>query len=81
MLIADFWQPLLHSFPDIRRDAQILMGGVYEDEDWVSGFGYLTGTFVHDWLNIPATGKRTHIHFGQFFVMNDEKKRRELRDP
>jgi len=73
-LIADFWEPLLHSFPDIKRTVDILMGGVAKDkEDWVSGTGYLTGTFVHDWLGIPATGKKTNIHFGQFFVMRNEK--------
>ena len=72
-LIADFWTPLLRSFPDLKRDVDILMGGAYEEEDWVSGTGYLTGTFVHDWLGIPATGKETNIHFGQFFVMRDEK--------
>jgi predicted ester cyclase len=72
-LIGDFWEPLRHSFPDIKREADILMGGVDNDEDWVSGIGYLTGTFVHDWLGIPATGNKTHIHFGQFFVMREEK--------
>jgi predicted ester cyclase len=72
-LIRDFWEPLRHSFPDIKREAEILMGDVDGDDDWVSGMGYLTGTFVHDWLGIPATGKKTHIHFGQFFVMRDAK--------
>ncbi len=72
-LIREFWEPLGHSFPDIKREADILMGGVDGDKDWVSGTGYLTGTFVHDWLGIPATGKQTHIHFGQFFVLRDEK--------
>jgi len=72
-LIKDFWQPLLHSFPDIKRKADILIGGVDKDEDWVSGMGYLTGTFMHDWLGIPATGKKTNIHFGQFFVMREGK--------
>ena len=73
-LITDFWEPLRQSFPDVKRKADILIGGVGSDgDDWVSGIGYLTGTFVHDWLGIPATGKKTHTHFGQFFVMRDEK--------
>ena len=72
-LIRDFWEPLRNSFPDIKREADILMGDLDGDNDWVSGSGYLTGTFVHDWLGIPATGKKTHIHFGQFFVMRDGK--------
>lgn len=73
-IVTDFWEPLLRSFPDLKREADILIGGIpNEDEEWVSGTGYLTGTFVHDWLGIPATGKKTNIHFGQFFVMRDEK--------
>jgi len=72
-LISDYWEPMRHSFPDIKRETDILMGGVDGDVDWVSGMGYLTGTFVHDWLGIPATGKKTNIHFGQFFVMRDGK--------
>jgi len=72
-LVATFWEPLLNAFPDIKRVPHILLGGLSDDEEWVSGYGYLTGTFVHDWLGIPATGKKTHINFGQFFVMRDEK--------
>jgi predicted ester cyclase len=81
-LIGDFWMPLLHSFPDLRRDPYIFLGGIDDGEssygsengeEWVSGCGYLTGTFVEDWLGIPATGKKTNIHFGQFYVMHEGK--------
>lgn len=72
-VITQFWEPLLNSFPDIKRVPHILIGGLSENEEWISGYGYFTGTFVHDWLGIPATGKKTHINFGQFFVMREEK--------
>jgi predicted ester cyclase len=72
-VITQFWEPLLNSFPDIKRVPLILIGGLSEDEEWVSGYGYFTGTFVHDWLGIPATGKKTNINFGQFFVMREGK--------
>ncbi len=81
-LISNFWLPLLHSFPDLKRSAYIFMGGVDsgesiygtdEVEEWVSGVGYLTGTFAEDWLGIPATGKKTNIHFGQFYLMREGK--------
>ena len=81
-LIADFWLPLLHSFPDLKRAPYIFMGGIETGEaayasevgtEWVSGCGYLSGTFVNDWLGIPATGQKTNIHFGQFYVMRDGK--------
>ena len=77
-LITNFWEPLRRSFPDLRRCAHILMGGVRLERDgtntgeyWVSGTGYLTATFVNDWLGIPATRKKTNIYFGQFFLMRD----------
>lgn len=79
-LITDFWEPLLKSFPDIKRKTDIFMGGIDDGqsvygsdngEEWVSGYGYLTGTFVHDWLGIPATGKKTNINFGQFYALHE----------
>ena len=81
-LIADVWEPLLRSFPDLKRTPDIFMGGIEEGEsryssddgtEWVSGCGHLTGTFVEDWLGIPASGKKTHMYFGQFYVMRDGK--------
>ncbi len=81
-LIGDFWLPLLRSFPDIKRHPYVFMGGIDDgtfhysadkEEAWVSGCGYLTGTFAEDWLGIPATGKKTHISFSQFYVMQDGK--------
>ena len=81
-LISDFWLPLRRAFPDLKRQPYIFMGGVesgdtaYVNEaggEWVSGCGYLHGTFVDDWLGIPATGKKTFIHFGEFYRMRDGK--------
>jgi predicted ester cyclase len=72
-LITNFWQPLLRSFPDLKRNPYIFMGGMMGEEEWVSGVGYLTGTLAQDWLGIPATGQKTNIHFGQFYVMREQK--------
>ncbi|MDE0816977.1 MAG: ester cyclase [Pirellulaceae bacterium] len=79
-LVADFYEPLRGSFPDLKLEADILMGGVRESSsrggngaEWVSGTGHLIGTFVHDWIGIPATGKKTVIHFGQYLLMRDGK--------
>ena len=81
-LISDFWLPLLHSFPDLKRAPYVFMGGIESGEthwagevgsEWVTSCGYLTGTFVNDWLGIPATGKKTNIHFGQFYVLREGK--------
>lgn len=81
-LIGGFWGPLLRSFPDLRREPDIFMGGVddgesdygsEDGEEWVSGCGHLVGTFAEDWLGIPATGRKTNIAFGQFYVMRDSR--------
>lgn len=79
-LVTDFYEPFRHSFPDAKLRADILIGGVRESstrggngEHWVSGTGHLTGTFAHDWIGIPATGKKTNIHFGVYYLMRDEK--------
>lgn len=81
-LIAGFWLPLLHSFPDIKIRPYVFMGGIEtgesnwagaEGSEWVSGCGYLTGTFHQDWLGIPANGKKTNIWFGLFYKMREGK--------
>lgn len=81
-LISDVWLPMLRAFPDLKREPYVFMGGIEtgettwsgaEGEEWVSGCGYLTGTFAEDWLGIPASGKKTNFFFGQFFVMHDGK--------
>ena len=80
--ISDFWLPLRHAFPDLKRAPYVFMGGIdagsalyatEAGEEWVSGCGYMTGTFVKNWLGIPATGKKTDIWFGVFYVMREGK--------
>ncbi len=68
-VIADFWLPLLQSFPDIKRAPYVFIGGEDRGEGWVSGCGYFTGSFARDWLGIPASGRKTNIWFGVFYCM------------
>ncbi len=81
-LISGFWLPLFRSFPDLKIRPYIFMGGVETGEsewagevgaEWVSGCGYMTGTFAKDWLGIPATGAKTNIWFGVFHKMRAGK--------
>lgn len=81
-LIADFWEPLLRAFPDLQRVPDIFMGGIDDgrsrfasnaDTEWVSGCGHLIGTFCEDWLGIPASKKKTHMYFAQFYLMRENK--------
>ena len=80
---ASFWQPLLRSFPNLKRQTHIFCGGesngridgniALDGRMWVSGTGYLTGTFAHDYLTIPATGGEVNIRWGEFCCVEDGK--------
>lgn len=70
---VEFWQPLLHAVPDLVRRPYIYIGGQFEGDDWVCGTGDFIGTFVHDWLGIPASGSSVHFRFGEFCKVQDDK--------
>lgn len=61
-----WWKPLAAAFPDVRRDLFILLGGCFEDKEWVAATGWFAGTFAAEWAGIPATGRPTCIRFGEF---------------
>lgn len=80
---SEFWLPLLHSFPDLKRETHIFCGGesngridgklALDGHMWVSGTGYLNGIFANDYLSIPATGKRVSIRWGEFCRVENGK--------
>ena len=70
-VVGGWWQPLRAAFPDVRRDTYILLGGSFAGKDWVSATGCFVGTFADDWVGIRATGKQTHIRFGEFCAVKD----------
>ena len=69
--------PLRRSFPDLKRQTHIFMGGESNGKAdgskdgrlWVGGTGLLTGCFAQDFLGIPATAKRASIRWSEFFRM------------
>lgn len=73
-IFSGFWQPLLHSFPDLKRQTHIFIGGrsngridgTNDGRMWVSGTGYFNATFANDYLTIPATGETVNIRWGEF---------------
>ncbi|MEM7109767.1 MAG: ester cyclase [Bacteroidota bacterium] len=81
--IDDFWLPLKASFPDLRRDTHLFMGGEsngridgnmdLDNTMWVSATGYFHATFEKDYLNIPATGSKVNIRWGEFCKMKEGK--------
>jgi predicted ester cyclase len=70
-VLDGYWRPLYQSFPDLKRTCDVFLGSESGGEYWVSACGYLTGTFQRDWLGIPASGEKTHIHFGQHYRIED----------
>jgi predicted ester cyclase len=72
-LLAEFWYPFLHAFPDVQRRPDIFLGGEFSGSSWVSATGHFTGTFERDWLGIPATGTETYIRFGEFNAVEQNK--------
>ena len=74
--VDEFWQPLRQAFPDLKRQTHIFCSGQSNgrvDGDlskdghmWVSGTGYLNGTFTQDYLSIPATGQPVSMRWGEF---------------
>lgn len=81
--ISEFWQPLSDSFENLTRETHIFCSGesngrvdgnIAEDGHvWVSGTGYLHGTFVRDYLSIPAHGQPVKIRWGEFCRMEGGK--------
>lgn len=65
-LIETLWQPLWRAMPDLLRRPYILLANSFEGGGWVAGTGDFIGTFVEDWLGIPAHGQTVKFRFGEF---------------
>ena len=76
---AQFWQPLLHALPNLERRTDLFFAGAFDGRfvggagTWVTAHGYLCGTFVADWLGIPATGDTLYIRIGEFYRVESER--------
>jgi hypothetical protein len=67
-----FLAPLLRAFEGLYFRPDIQIGGTsYEGSEWVSGMGYLVGTFRRDWCGIKPTDKLTYIRIGDFHRMEN----------
>lgn len=66
-------EPMHHSFRHLSRRTDILMGGQYDDGDWVASHGHFVGEFTQDWMGIPATGDVVWIHTVEYHRMVDSQ--------
>jgi predicted ester cyclase len=71
--LNDIIKPMQHSFRGFQRQDNIVSGGEYLGEEWVTSTGYYLGHFENPWLGIPPSGKLEHIRFGEFHRMVDGK--------
>ena len=68
------YAPLLLAMPDLERRDLIVMSGITsEGHEWVGCAGHYLGTFVAPWLDIPPTGRMTHMRFHEFFRFEQGK--------
>ncbi len=72
-LVELLWQPLLRAFPDLRRRPYVLLANSFEGRDWVASAGDFIGSFVEDWLGIPANGATVKFRYGEFCCIRDGK--------
>lgn len=68
------YAPLYAAVPDLERRDYIVIGGTTEQHnEWVGCAGCYLGTFINDWLNIPATGHLLHMRFHEFYRIEENK--------
>jgi len=67
------WKPLLHSFPDLERRDNLIIGGNFQNKIFVSAIGHLTGTFTHSWFNVPASNKTIHLRICEVHQLKENK--------
>lgn len=82
-LVADFWLPLIHSFPDIKRETFLFLAGEsngridgnleLDGKHWVTGSGLFHATFSQDYLGIRASGKTVSVRWGEFYRLDKGK--------
>ncbi|MCY4525572.1 MAG: hypothetical protein OXB89_03095, partial [Anaerolineaceae bacterium] len=57
----DFIAPLRQAFPDLLRRPYISIAGQHAGSTWVATTGDFIGSFMKDWLGIPACGRSVHV--------------------
>ena len=65
-LARDFAAPLCRAFPDLQRRPYICIAGQQRGSTWVASTGDFIGSFINEWLGIPASGGSVHVRFGEF---------------
>ena len=67
------WEPILHSFPDLERRDNLILGGNFQNKIFVSMTGHLTGTFKNPWFGVPASNKTIHLRICEVHELKENK--------
>ncbi|MEP3278263.1 MAG: ester cyclase [Stappiaceae bacterium] len=71
--IRELWAPLKDAMPDMERRDLIFVGGTYEERTYLAAIGHYCGTFLRDWLSIPANSQAMNLRYGEVFQIEDGK--------
>ncbi len=71
--LSALWLPLRKALPDMERRDYFVAGGRYREGYWVACMGEYVGTFVQDWLGIPATRGVVQLRFCEAHKLHKDK--------
>lgn len=70
---SQVWQPLKVSFPDLEKRDLLVLSGDYEGRSYIANVSHYCGTFVDNWLGIPASGKTIYLRAGEVHQIEGDK--------
>lgn len=68
---AGVYDRIAHSFPLIRRQPYLFLGGTWNGETWVATTGDFVGRMARPFLGIPAGPEVRQLRFGEFYRVVD----------
>ena len=69
--VAGLFTPLKAALPDLERRDLIFVAGTWQGKRLVAAMGHYCGTFRHDWLTIPATGRTLYLRYGEVYELDE----------
>ncbi|QBY04204.1 polyketide cyclase [Thalassotalea sp. HSM 43] len=72
-ILNGYFNVLRTAMPDIERRPFISFSDNDRGETWQGSTGYLVGTFSHDLLDIPATGKTLYLRYMELSQVCNEQ--------
>lgn len=65
--------PMAHSLRNFQRRNDILIGGEYQGQEWVTSMGYFCGHFTESMFGIAPSQRMAFVRFGEFHRMEHGK--------